>query len=33
MHWLYFVGIAVALVVLLNILVVVYLALATKESE
>jgi hypothetical protein len=33
MQWLYYVGIAVAVVVLLNILLVLYLAIASKEGE
>ena len=33
MHWLYYVGLAVAVVALLNILLVVYLAIATREPD
>ena len=33
MHWLYYAGIAVAVVVLLNVLFVVYLAVTSRDPE
>ena len=33
MHWLYYVGAAVAIIVLLNVVLVLYLAIAGRDAE